>query len=207
MLRQGRSCIAPQTVFQLTWCFRKTFLLTHKFGTSWAIEMSADREEWSALPIGATTATRTRSGTSVIRRSSVPPRAWVGPTTNWSNNNCQQPTDYPFYYFYYYSIIIIIFYYFPNSKQLEGIFNKGFRKVLHIYLPLTSVWRHTSSFYSSDHRNNFTYDNLIQLSWNFRKGWIANFNYVKWVFLVSDYHMLSFNTIERVCWTWTSYQL
>ena len=29
--------------------------------------------------MGATTATRTRSGT-VIRRSRVPPRAWVGPT-------------------------------------------------------------------------------------------------------------------------------
>ena len=28
--------------------------------------------------------TRTKSGTSVIRKSSVPPRAWVGPTTNWS---------------------------------------------------------------------------------------------------------------------------
>ena len=28
MLRQGRSCIAPQTVFQLTWCCTKTFLLT-----------------------------------------------------------------------------------------------------------------------------------------------------------------------------------
>ena len=44
MLRQGRSCTAPQTVFQLTWCLRKTFLLTHKFGTAWAIEMTADRE-------------------------------------------------------------------------------------------------------------------------------------------------------------------
>ena len=28
MLRQGNSRIASQTVFQLTWCFRKTFLLT-----------------------------------------------------------------------------------------------------------------------------------------------------------------------------------
>ena len=72
------------TVFQLTWCFRKTFLLTHKFGTAWAIEMTADREEWSELPICATIATHTRSGTSVIRRSNVPPRAWVGPTNNWS---------------------------------------------------------------------------------------------------------------------------
>ena len=34
--------------------------------------------------MGATIETRTRSGTSVIRRSSVPPRAWVGPITNWS---------------------------------------------------------------------------------------------------------------------------
>ena len=33
MLWQGRSCIAPQTVFQLTWCLRKTFLLIHKIGT------------------------------------------------------------------------------------------------------------------------------------------------------------------------------
>ena len=77
MLCQGSSRIAPQTVFQLTWCFRKTFLLPHKFTTAWAIEMTADREEWSELPIGATTAT------SVIRRSSVPPCAWAGPTTNW----------------------------------------------------------------------------------------------------------------------------
>ena len=84
MLHQGRSCIAPQTVLQLTWCFRKTFLLMHKFGTAWAIKMIADREEWSELPMGATTETHIRSGTSVIRRSSVPPWAWVGPTTNWS---------------------------------------------------------------------------------------------------------------------------
>ena len=47
--------------------------------------MTADREEWSELPIAATTATRTRSGTSVIRRSIiVPSRAWVWATTNWS---------------------------------------------------------------------------------------------------------------------------
>ena len=32
MLRLGRSCVSPQTVFQLNWYFRKTFLLTHKFG-------------------------------------------------------------------------------------------------------------------------------------------------------------------------------
>ena len=37
---------APQTVLQLTW-FRKTFLLTNKFGTAWAIEMTTDRKEWS----------------------------------------------------------------------------------------------------------------------------------------------------------------
>ena len=55
----------------------------HKFGTTWAIEMTADKEEWFDLPIGATTATCTRSETSVIRSSSVLPRAWVGPTTNW----------------------------------------------------------------------------------------------------------------------------
>ena len=36
------------------------------------------------LPIGATIATRTMSGTSVIRRSSVPPRECVGPTTDLS---------------------------------------------------------------------------------------------------------------------------
>ena len=38
-----------------------------------------DREEWSELPIGAATATRIKSGTSVIRRSSVPPRVWQKP--------------------------------------------------------------------------------------------------------------------------------
>ena len=80
MLRQSRSRIAPQTVIQLCWCFSKTFLRTHKFRTAWAIEMTADREEWLPI-ITATIATRTRS---VIRRSSVPPSAWVGPTTNWS---------------------------------------------------------------------------------------------------------------------------
>ena len=84
MLCQGRSRITPKTVFQLTWCYWKTFVLTHKFGTAWAIEMTADREEWSELPIGATTATSTRSGTTVIGRSCVPPRPWIAPTTNWS---------------------------------------------------------------------------------------------------------------------------
>ena len=51
MLRQGRSCIAPQTAFQLTWCLRKTFPLAHKYGTAWAIEMTADRDEWFELNI------------------------------------------------------------------------------------------------------------------------------------------------------------
>ena len=84
MLSLGRSCFAPQTVFELSWRFRKAFLLTNKFGTACAIELTADGEEWSELPIVATTATRARSGTSVIRKSRVPPRAWVGLTTNWS---------------------------------------------------------------------------------------------------------------------------
>ena len=82
MFRQGRSHIAPQTVFQLTWCFRKTFLLTHKLGTAYAVEMTAESEQWSELPIGATTATRIRSGTYVIRRSSIPPRACMGRADN-----------------------------------------------------------------------------------------------------------------------------
>ena len=30
---------------QLTWCFRKTFLLTHKIGTACAVEMTAESEE------------------------------------------------------------------------------------------------------------------------------------------------------------------
>ena len=41
MLWKGRSIIAPQTVFQLTCCFTNTFLLTQRFGTAWAIEMTA----------------------------------------------------------------------------------------------------------------------------------------------------------------------
>ena len=49
MICQDRSCISPQTVFQLTWCLRKTFLLTHKLITAWVIEMTADRDEWSEL--------------------------------------------------------------------------------------------------------------------------------------------------------------
>ena len=49
-------------------------------GTPYIFDIYMIRCVW----LGATTATRTKSGTSVIRRSSVPPRAWVGPTTNWS---------------------------------------------------------------------------------------------------------------------------
>ena len=82
MLSQGRSRIAPETVLKLIWCFGITFLLTHKFGTVWAIEMTADREEWSELLIGAKTAIRhpdrNRSGTSLIRRSCIPPRHGLG---------------------------------------------------------------------------------------------------------------------------------
>ena len=62
MLCQGRTCIAPQTLFQLTRYLRKTFLLTHKFGTAWAIEMTADRRS-DQHPMGAATATRTWSRT------------------------------------------------------------------------------------------------------------------------------------------------
>ena len=40
-----RSCIAPQTVFQLTWCFRQTFPLTHKLGTACAVEMTTECDE------------------------------------------------------------------------------------------------------------------------------------------------------------------
>ena len=40
----GRSRIAPQTVFQFTWCFRKTFLLTHKLGTACAVEMTTESD-------------------------------------------------------------------------------------------------------------------------------------------------------------------
>ena len=41
----GQIRIAPQTVFQLTWCFRKTFLLTHKLGTACAVEITAESGE------------------------------------------------------------------------------------------------------------------------------------------------------------------
>ena len=60
--------------------FRKSFLITHKFGTACAIEMIADREDWSECY----NSNRARSGTSVIRRPRVAPPAWVGLTTNWS---------------------------------------------------------------------------------------------------------------------------
>ena len=85
MLRQGRSCIAPQTVFQLTWCLRKTFLLTHKFGTR--LSHRNDCQQRGVVWVTYRCYNSNpyyRSGTSVIRRSSVPPRAWAGPTTNWS---------------------------------------------------------------------------------------------------------------------------
>ena len=49
--------------------------LCHRNGWEWW---------WSDLHSGAATATRTRSVTSVIRRSRVPPRAWVGSVTSWS---------------------------------------------------------------------------------------------------------------------------
>ena len=51
--------VRRQILYCTTICqfnFRKTFLLTHKFGTAWPIELTADREEWSELPMGATTA-------------------------------------------------------------------------------------------------------------------------------------------------------
>ena len=60
--------------------FKEPLLLTNKFGTAWAIKMTTDRHKWSELPMGAATATYTRSGTSVISRLSVTIRAWAGPT-------------------------------------------------------------------------------------------------------------------------------
>ena len=62
---------------------KENCLLTLKFETAWAMQMTSDWEEWSELPMGATTATCTRSGTSVSMRSSVQQHAWVVPTTNW----------------------------------------------------------------------------------------------------------------------------
>ena len=82
---QNCNSIAPQTRVQLTRCLRKTSLLTHEFGTICAIVMATESEEWSEQqPSGATKITCSRSGTSVIRRSRVPLRAWVGPITNQS---------------------------------------------------------------------------------------------------------------------------
>ena len=63
------------------------------------IEMTTDREEWPQLqlPMNATAATRTGSGTPVIRKSSVPPCAWVGPTernqTQWRSHRLQHHYD------------------------------------------------------------------------------------------------------------------
>ena len=45
MVRQGRFCIVPQTALQLTWCYRKTLELLHKFGIACVIEMTSDRTE------------------------------------------------------------------------------------------------------------------------------------------------------------------
>ena len=50
--------------------FQENYRTNTQFGTACPIEQTADREELSELPIGATIATRTRSGTSVSRRSS-----------------------------------------------------------------------------------------------------------------------------------------
>ena len=74
ILRQGSLLIASQTAVKLTWCFRSTLLLTDKLAIACAIEMATESDEWSELPSGATTTTLTRLGTSVTRRSRVPPR-------------------------------------------------------------------------------------------------------------------------------------
>ena len=99
MLIQGLNRIVSRPKFNVkpgqilnctTNCIPINLMLKENFPTNTQVwntlshHMTADREEWSELPMGATTETRTRSGTSVFRRSSVPPRAWVGPTTNWS---------------------------------------------------------------------------------------------------------------------------
>ena len=49
--------------------------------------MTADREERSELPFGAMTVTSNRSGTTVIRRSSIPPHTRVGSTTRILQNS------------------------------------------------------------------------------------------------------------------------
>ena len=87
---QKTKCYAVQIPHCTTDCisinlvFQETFLLTHKLGTAYAIEMTVESEEWSELTMSDTTVTRIRSGTTVIMRSSIPTNAWVGPTTNWS---------------------------------------------------------------------------------------------------------------------------
>ena len=83
-LHQGSSGIAQQTALQLTQCFRNIFQLTHKLGTDCAIKIAVKGDEWSELPCGTTTFSSNRSWTSVIRRSRVPPHAWVGSITSWS---------------------------------------------------------------------------------------------------------------------------
>ena len=41
----SRLNVTPQTVLQLSWCFRKAFLITFNFLTSCATKMKADRED------------------------------------------------------------------------------------------------------------------------------------------------------------------
>ena len=76
----GQTLYCTPDCIPMTLYFRKTCLLTYRFGTACAIE----REEWYKLPMDATSATRTWSGTSVIRRSSVPPPGvWPCQTHGW----------------------------------------------------------------------------------------------------------------------------
>ena len=83
MLCQSRSCIASQTVCQLKWFLRK---ISHQYTSFEQLEPSkwppTQKVTW--VTYDAATATHARSGTSVIRRSSVPSRARAGTTTNWS---------------------------------------------------------------------------------------------------------------------------
>ena len=58
MLCRGKFRFAQQTVFKFTWCLRKSFLLTQRFGTAWAIYMAADRGQ---LPMDVILVTCTRS--------------------------------------------------------------------------------------------------------------------------------------------------
>ena len=84
----------PHVVTIINLVLRENFPTnTQVWNITWVAEMTADREEWSQLPMGATTSTRTRSGASSIRKSSVPLRAWVGTTTN--NNNRKLPSNQP----------------------------------------------------------------------------------------------------------------